>query len=276
MLQKDSFDANKVYNAYDEQENPAPQTTWQDKIFSLSGFCNICFIIMVCILGYSFLGDLSFKLKHAFPQMTEATYKEINTEEEPVQTMLQKDGLKLERGENDYTEYAYDKIAEYSLSGMIVAINTDFWLRGLMRNDFDNVSLMDIGIVWGKIADKDYVKKYLKFKSEKTSTARWLRYRYECRGNDCLGFDYIKSHVAHTHLVPANDNIMSALLTLKKYDKVKLDGYLVDLYFSKGGKAITSISRTDNNAGSRGRNNGGGACEIMLVKQVQIEERIYR
>ena len=145
-----------------------------------------------------------------------------------------------------------------------------------MRNDFDKVSLMDIGIVWGKIADKDYVKNYLKYKSEKTSTARWLRYTYKCRGTDCLDFGYIKSHTAHTHLVPANNNIMSALLTLKKYDKVKLDGYLVDLYFSKGGKSITSVSRTDNNAGSRGRNNGGGACEIMYVEQVQIGERIYR
>ena len=275
-MQKNTFDPNKVYNAYDTEENSIPKKSWSEKLFSLEGFCNICLIIVICLFGYSFLEDLTFKLTHAFPQVTEATYKEIDINNDPIQVMLPSENKKLEKGKNEYTEFAYDKIAEYSLSGMIVAINTDFWLHGLMRNDFDKVSLMDIGIVWGKIADKDYVKNYLKFKSEKTSTARWLRYTYKCRGTDCLDFGYIKSHTAHTHLVPANNNIMSALLTLKKYDKVKLEGYLVDLYFSKGGKSITSVSRTDNNAGSRGRNNGGGACEIMYVEQVQIGERIYR
>lgn len=273
-MQKHTFDPNMVYT--EGEENFTPKTHWTEKIFSLTGFCNLCLIITIGIFGYSFLGDVTFKIKHAFPQLSEVTYRKINTDGEPVQKMISKNELKLTKGENDYTEFAYDKIAEYSISGMVVAINTDFWLRGLMRNDFDNVSLMDIGIVWGKIADKAYVEKHLKFKSEKTSTARWLRYKYECRGQDCLGFSYIKSHIAHTHLVPANDNVMSALLTIKKYDKVKLDGYLVDLYFSKGGKALTSISRTDNNAGSRGRNNGGGACEIMLVEQVQIKDGVYR
>ncbi len=272
---KSNFDPNKVHNE-SQEEFVVPKKTFLEKLFSLEGFCNICLIIVIALLGYSFLGDISFKIKHAFPKISEATYKKIDIQKNPIQINLKKNGVELEKGENDYTEFAYDKIAQYSISGMLVAINTDFWLRGIMRNDFDKVSLMDIGIVWGDIADKDYIKKHLKFKSEKTATARWLRYNYKCKGQNCHSFSYIKRHVAHTHLVPANRNVMGALLTLKKYDTVKLDGFLVDLYFKNGGKAVTSISRTDNNAGSRGGNNTGGACEIMYVTSVQIAERIYK
>lgn len=275
-MQGTNFDPNKVYNALENENNIIPKTPWYKKLLSIEGICNICLVIVIIIFGYSFLGDLKFKLIHAFPEISEVTYKPIDILQDPIQVNISQEKLFIEKGKNIYTKYGFSKIAQYSLSGMIVAINTDFWLRGLMRSDFDQISLMDIGIVWGDIANKEFVNKYMKFKSEKTSTARWLRYNYRCTGTNCKSFSYIKSHVAHTHLVPANKNVMSALLTLKKYDNVKLDGYLIDLYFSKGGKAITSISRTDNNAGSRGQNNGGGACEIMYVTQVQIAERIYK
>ena len=66
---------------------------------------------------------------------------------------------------------------------------------------------------------------------------------------------------------------MSSLLTIKKNDIVKLDGYLVDIYTDAGEiVAKTSLSRFDNNATSRGY----GACEDMYVTQVQIGNRIYR
>lgn len=275
-MENKKFDPNKVYNAEEELAlNKKKSSLNLEKLFSFYTFCNISFIITVAILGYSFIGDLTFKLKHLFPKFSYVEINPIDVYKEPVQTFVLPEEKGLKKGKNEYTVFAYEKIAEYSISGMLVAINTDFWLRGIMRNDFDKVSLMDIGIVWGKLADKEFVEKNLKFKSEKTSTARWLRTTYKCRDANCPGFGYVTSHLAHTHLVPANDNIMSALLTFKKYNNVKLDGYLIDIHYSKGGKSLTSTSRTDNNAGSRGAGNGGGACEIMYVTKVQIRDKVY-
>ena len=86
-----------------------------------------------------------------------------------------------------------------------------------------------------------------------------------------LGF--VSSHISHTHLIPANANVMGALLKIKKNDIVKLDGYLVDIYTDKSETvAKTSMSRTDTDPTSR----GSGACEDMYVKQVQIGNKIYK
>lgn len=79
--------------------------------------------------------------------------------------------------------------------------------------------------------------------------------------------------MGHTHIIPATVNVMSAMLKIKKYDTVKLDGYLVDIYTDKGDViAYTSLSRFDTNATSR----GSGACEDMYVTQVQIGDKIYK
>lgn len=136
--------------------------------------------------------------------------------------------------------------------------------------------LMDIGIVWGDLAiDKKALYKHLKFKSTKTlGQARQLQVR--CKKN-CAGMpwsiDYVDTHLSHTHLIPANPNIMGGLLRIKKNDIVKLDGYLVDIYTDKSETvALTSMSRYDRNTTSRGY----GACEDMYVKQVQIGNKIYK
>ena len=86
-----------------------------------------------------------------------------------------------------------------------------------------------------------------------------------------LGF--VSSHISHTHLIPANPNVMGGLLAIKKNNIVKIDGYLVDIYTDKSELiAKTSMSRTDTDATSR----GSGACENMYVRQVQIGNKIYR
>ena len=84
---------------------------------------------------------------------------------------------------------------------------------------------------------------------------------------------YVNSHISHTHLIPANPNVMGGLLSIKKNDIVNLRGYLVDIYTDKGETvALTSLSRYDKDTTSRGY----GACEDMYVKQVQIGNKIYR
>ena len=246
-----------------------------DKTFEL--FCKLSLLVTIIICLNSILGDLMFKSKYSFPKVTEVTEQTIDTYSEPIQINL--DGSKYKQANGEKNKYALQLLAEYHLSGLIVAKNNNFWFRDIMRNNFDDIALIDFGIVWGDLAtDRDKLYKHMKFTSKKTlGQARSLRYRWD--GEAPWGRAYITSHVAHTHMIPANANVMGGMLKAKKNDVAKFDGYLVDIYTEKSQiVGRTSLSRSDSNATSRGENgrNAGGACEVMYVTQVQIGNKIYR
>lgn len=233
-------------------------------------FGKISLIALILISFNSMLGDLLFRVKYSFPKAT-VIEQVIDISKEPVQINLQDAKYIKYRGEKDL--YALKPQAEYSISALVVAKNSNFWFRDIMRSKFDDVALLDLGLVWGDLAsDKKELYSHIKFKSKKTlGQARMLQYRWD--GTSPWGNDYITSHIAHTHMIPANPNVMGGLLQIKKNDTVKIDGYLVDIYTDKSELvAYTSMSRHDTNASSR----GSGACEDMYVTQVQIGNKIYR
>lgn len=241
--------------------------------------CIFSFFAMTFIILNSTLGDIIFRLRYNSPRVTGTTNRIIATYNEPVQELLPEDKYIQAYGEKKV--YTLKAEAKYSISGLVVAKNTNFWFRDIMRNDFDDIALLDLGLVWGDLArDKDILYSNIKFKSVKTlGQARQLQPACKKRFCDNFPWDwqYFNTHDSHNHLIPATPNIMSALLKIKKNDIVRLDGYLVDIYTDKSKLiSMTSLSRSDNNATARGLGHGGGACEIMYVKQVQIGNKIYR
>lgn len=237
-------------------------------------FCKACLIFFIIIIFNSILGDILFRTKYSFPKISTTSQEIINTNNAPVQINLENQKYIKAYGEKNI--YALQPMAKYSISGLVVTKNTNFWFRDIMRNSFDDICLMDIGIVWGDLAkNKNRLHKYWKFKSHKTlGQSRRLEWRSKVPYEEMyweLGF--VSSHISHTHLIPANANVMGALLKIKRNDIVKLDGYLVDIYTDKSETvAKTSMSRTDTDPTSR----GSGACEDMYVKQVQIGNKIYK
>lgn len=237
-------------------------------------FCKFSLIVFIILIINSLLGDILFRATYSFPKVTTTTQERIKIENEPVQTKLH--NAKHIKAYGEKEEYALLPQAEYSLSGLVVAKNTNFWLRDVMRSQFDDLFLMDLGIVWGELAtNQKRLYKEWKFRSYKElGQGRRLEWRYKVPYNQLYwDINYVSSHVSHTHISAANTNVMGALLKIKKNDIVKIDGYLVDVYTSKG-KVIgkSSLSRTDTDATSRGY----GACEEMYVTQVQIGNKIYR
>ena len=242
-------------------------------------FGKLSAVLVIILIINSILGDISFRSKYKLPKMTEKTDKIISTYNEPLQKNLS--ATKYIKAKGEKNDYVLKAEAEYSISGLVVAKNDNFWFRDVMRNQFDDIALLDLGIVWGDLArDTDILYGNVKFKSTKTlGQARQLQPR--CRKRGCPDFpwqwDYFNSHVSHNHLIPATPNVMSALLKIKVDENVKLEGYLVDIYTDKSDiVAMTSLSRNDNNAEARGAGKGGGACEIMYVTEVQIGDKIYR
>ncbi len=236
-------------------------------------FCRFSLITFIIIVINSILGDILFR-KFSFPHVSSVTQSPIDTYNDPIQNML--DNAKYMKVNGEKHKYAIQPQAEYSLSGLVVAKNNNFWFRDVMRSEFDDVFLMDLGVAWGELASNPKeLYKHWKFKSFKTlGQSRRLQWQskppYD-RAN--WGIDYVSSHVSHTHIIPANANVMGALLKIKKNDIVKIDGYLIDIYNEKGDTlGRSSLSRTDTDATSRGY----GACEEMYAKQVQIGNKVYK
>lgn len=236
----------------------------------LDWFCKISVIALALITLNSMFGDLLFRVKYSFPKVSVVSKHMIDLSQEPLQINLHDTKYIRYYGEKDF--YVLKPQAEYSISALVVEKNSNFWFRDIMRSKFDDVALLDLGLVWGNLAqDKKELYKHIKFNSKKTlGQSRTLYYRWD--RTSPWGKDYIMSHIAHTHMIPANSNVMGGLLQIKKNDIVKIDGYLVDIYTDKSELvAKTSLSRNDTNVSSR----GSGACEDMYVKRVQIGNKVY-
>lgn len=237
-------------------------------------FCKLSLVFMLFVCLNSIVGDMLFRLQYCNAKPANKTAERINTFDEPFQNDLSgKDYVEV-YGEKHL--YKLNLQAEYSISAVVLTKNTNFWFRDIMRSKFDDICLIDFGLAWGKLADnqKQLLDEW-KFKSYKTlGMGRRLEWQSKKTINELeFSLGYVSSHVAHTHIIPANQNIMGALLKIKRGDIVKFDGYLVDIYDADTADMIarTSLSRTDTDMSSR----GSGACEDMYVKRVQIGDKIY-
>ena len=251
----------------DDVKKPCTNTQNTPTTFDMK-IGKICFCLVVFAVVLSFLGDVTFQLTHLFPKPAQTNLQPVNPHTEMQQDNLQPPEQINYKNGNEFRILILQ--AKYSLSGIVVAKNNNFWLRVVMQNDFDKVVPFDFGIVWGDIADKKLLTENFKFKSFKTlGQARMLTFQWKL--NVPFSEDYIVSHISHNHIIPANDNITSALFKIKKWDNVKFDGYLVDIIYPNGETSYTSLSRSDNNPQSR----GNGACEIFYVTGVQIDDKYY-
>jgi hypothetical protein len=70
-------------------------------------------------------------------------------------------------------------------------------------------------------------------------------------------------HSANTHVIPANPVTRRELARLRVGQVVHLRGFLVDGVRDDNAYIHTSLTRSDT---------GAGACEVLLVEQVEVEE----
>ena len=148
-------------------------------------------------------------------------------------------------------------MAKYSISARILA------KKRYVRGWESEVSPWDIVFGWGDAANLLYTKNL-----DIRQTVRW--YSYKISTDIPMEPQYIVSHTSNNHIVPANDNIRKAILFLKEFDIVHLEGYLVNITGKRGNKYvswISSLSREDT---------GNGACEIFYVEKVKIGEKVYK
>ncbi len=197
---------------------------------------------------------LLFSLGCEKPHVTGVGSEGIDISQDPAQSPLSsREPIVIEMKEGSFTLIP---LAEYKLSGMVVSVEsyTSGWES--------MISPYDLAIVWGKLAEPQY-ERFISYRQRN----RWYFYRYQ---RDCpLGESYIISHSSNNHIIPGGENIRRAIKTIRKRDKVVLEGFLVNVKGAYKGQSVywnTSLSRSDT---------GNGSCEIIFVSKIRIHDNLY-
>jgi hypothetical protein len=188
------------------------------------------------------------------PQVTGEEYDEIDVSQEPTQT--KDNAVEPIVIKNEDSEFTITPLADYKIAAIVVSKKSyhDGW-----RAD---IAPVDLALAWGKMADPEY-DKYISY----NQSDRW--YFYEYKEGSPFNNSYIISHSANNHIIPADGNIYRAIKTIKKKEKVLLEGFLVNVKGRYNGGNFwwnSSLTRMDS---------GDGSCEVFYVKKVRIGTEVY-
>lgn len=169
---------------------------------------------------------------------------------EPEQVLLQtKPKIKIKI---DHTEAIIKPQASYKISARVVAKTR------ILGDGVSELVPYDVGLVWGDLMkDKNYRKLFI------LQYQRWINYRISAKNMELLSKIDIPKHISNNHLIPANKNVLKGIKALRKYDKVYLEGYLVncDISYKKAPLFEYNSSLSRNDSGDR-------ACEIFYVTKI--------
>jgi hypothetical protein len=138
----------------------------------------------------------------------------------------------------------------------------DITARILGREDyrFDPIAglaPMDLALGWGPMSDNRVLRAF-----KISQGARFYSWRPVTESLP-IDLSEVTQNSANTHVIPANDAVAAKLARLRLGGQVvHLTGLLVDGTRDDGMTIRTSLTRTDS---------GAGACEFMLVQQLQVQ-----
>lgn len=209
-------------------------------IFILSAFL----IIFICIT------ILVYKVSNT-PQPIGEASGEIDLSQEPIQESYSGEKFTVTV---DGTTFTVEPVATYRGAFLVMS------RKNYYASPEDDLAPVDLCVVWGELADPEHLE-HISFSIQ---AGRWCSFSYS--GDISLERSYIDSHFANMHVIPATENILKALKSIKKGEKIYLEGFLVNIY--RGEKCVwrSSLKRTDT---------GSGACEIFYVTKVIISDAIY-
>ncbi len=130
--------------------------------------------------------------------------------------------------------------------------------RVLSREDYSfgreaDLSPTDLALGWKRMADDDVLSRL-----SLSQSGRFFRYSW--RDQPPLDPAEIVRSASNMHMIPANDAIADALKKVRRDDRVRIDGWLVQADATDGWRWRSSLSRDDS---------GSGACELVYVCSIR-------
>ena len=116
---------------------------------------------------------------------------------------------------------------------------------------------IDFALGWHRMRDDDVVQAF-----DIAQQNRWYYLRWDA--TPAIDIEQARRESANMHLIPANRDIATALAQVRPGQRVRLDGWLVEVHARDGWRWRSSLSRDDH---------GPGGCEVVYVCGVSKEER---
>jgi hypothetical protein len=178
----------------------------------------------------------------------------IDTSLDPVQEPCRSADFSIETKDGRFTARC---AAEYKASVMLVG-------RESYSSGWNSIlSPVDLAVVWGKLAEPEF-DRHITYRQND----RW--YFYEYAAQSPASHSYIVSHSSNNHIIPATDNVLRAIRSIRMKQVVTLEGLLVNIRGTYKGQRVwwnSSLSRSDT---------GAGSCELFYVSKVRIGENVFQ
>jgi hypothetical protein len=201
--------------------------------------------VWLTLLTVAVIGYYAFSRPHAT-----GAGDPIDWAGEPIQASTSRPSFEIETRKGKVT---LDPRASFDVSAVVTS---DEHYR------FDDGAFLvpvDLVMTWGKLPEEPF--------RSRVSYGQITRYYFWRTKASDVDLHYIKSHSANMHIIPADDNVRRALLTVGTGDRVHVHGLLVNAKREDGFYWKTSLTREDD---------GPGACELVWVEEIQVGQKIYR
>lgn len=116
-----------------------------------------------------------------------------------------------------------------------------------------DLSPVDLALGWGPMADPEVLSQL-----RISQSGRWMHWRTD---NMPIPRKDIEHNAANVHVIPMNEWVADEIDRFREGDVLKLRGKLVNVKAKDGFYWNSSMTRTDT---------GDGACEVMLVTNVEV------
>lgn len=200
-----------------------------------------------------------------YPVSFERIQHGVSTYGEPFQEDIQKEPFTVK--DRDGRDVKITPVASYDIQAR-VAVNRNY-PNYFNVVELENLLTSDVALVWGRFAE-DRIFKRVKFSHLWTYST--FRYNDPELSKD-PGLQYLSEHFSSNHLVAGSKNIDHAFRRIRKGDRVRISGHLINIDIP-GLKTIkTSLVRTDN--WTPGEGNSGGS-EFIYVTEFQNGDRLYK
>lgn len=148
--------------------------------------------------------------------------------------------------------FYFKRVARYEVTAL-VAVKQN-WFCCSARDD---AMPLDLTLVWGPFSDTDAVNHFNIRHSGRFFF--WNTPALLYKGQDVY---HMAKHIANTHFVAVNPQLMEQLSDVPENSVVHIKGYLVNVYDNTDGSYVLSSQSRDDT--------GAGACEVVEVTSVRI------